>query len=145
MKAYLDTNIFITMLHYPGSSSAKIISACGKGAFIPVVSEYGISEILENTKRNLGKDIAGSLRALIFSLPGLLIVKDVEIKGSLEKYRRSVVDADDVPHIAAYFHANCDVFVTINRKLTQMRIKEKVNFKTPKDFLDLMDKEQLRR
>lgn len=144
MKVYLDTNIFISMLYYPRSSSAKIISACGKEAFIPVVSEYGINEILENAKRNLGKDIAGSLRALIFSLPGLLIVKDVEIKGSLEMYRRSVVDADDVPHIAAYFHANCDVFVTINRKLTQMKIRDKVNFKTPKDFLALLEKELLR-
>jgi predicted nucleic acid-binding protein len=144
MKVYLDTNIFITMLYYPGSSSAKIISACGKEAFTPVVSEYGINEILENAKRNLGKDIAGSLRALIFSLPGLLIVRDADIKKSLEKYRHSVVDADDVPHIAAYFHAECDVFVTINRKLTQMKIGEKVNFKAPRELLELLDKELLR-
>jgi predicted nucleic acid-binding protein len=138
MKVYLDSNIFIAMLHFPESSSAKIISACGKGVFTPVISEYGICEILENVKRDLGKDIASSLRTLIFSIAGLIIVKNFEIKDQLEDYRKLVDDVDDIPHIAAYFHSKCDVFVTTNRRLTQMKIKDRVIFKSPDEFLDML-------
>jgi predicted nucleic acid-binding protein len=126
------------MLYFSDSSSAKIISACGKEIFIPVVSEYGINETLENVKRNLGKDIAGSLRALILSIPGLIIVNNFNIKNDIKRYRRSVADADDIPHIAAYVYAKCDVFVTTNRRLTQMKIKDGVNFKSPDEFLKMI-------
>jgi predicted nucleic acid-binding protein len=135
MRAYLDTNIFISMLHFPDSSSSRIISACGRGEFVPVVSEYGIAEIIENVKRNLGKDIAGSMRELIFSIPGLMVVEDSDIKDTLDDYKGLVTDMDDIPHIAAYFQARCDVFVTLNRRLTQMKIKDRVSFKTPDEFL----------
>jgi hypothetical protein len=76
MRAYLGTNLFIEMLYFPESSSAKIISGCGSGIFTPVISEYGITEILENVKRNLGKEIASSLRELILSIPGLVTVEE---------------------------------------------------------------------
>ncbi len=52
-----------------------------------------------------------------------------------EKYRRPVDDEDDLPHINAYFAAGCDYFITVNRRLTQMKIKDKVNFISPKRFL----------
>ncbi|MEE9564900.1 MAG: PIN domain-containing protein, partial [Candidatus Hydrothermarchaeaceae archaeon] len=87
MKAYLDTNIFVNMLYFPESSSAKIISACRGEVFYPVISEYGIAEMLENVKRNLGKDIASSLSDLIFSIPELKIVKDFEIKDKLDEFK----------------------------------------------------------
>ncbi|MEE8167897.1 MAG: PIN domain-containing protein [Candidatus Hydrothermarchaeales archaeon] len=138
MKAYLDTNIFIIMLYFPESSSAKIISACGSEIFTPVISEYSVTEVLENVKRNLGKDIASSLRELIFSIPKLVIVRNFEIKDKLEEFKELVADLDDIPHIAAYFHAECDIFVTSNRKLTQMKIKDRVIFKTPDDFLEML-------
>ncbi len=138
MKAYLDTNIFINMLYFPDSSSAKIISACRGETFYPVISEYGIAEILENAKRNLGKDIASSLRDLIFSIPRLMIVKDSDIVDKLDEFEGLVADPDDIPHIAAYFHAGCEVFITTNRRLTQMKIKDKVVFKNPDEFLEML-------
>ncbi|MBU2560301.1 PIN domain-containing protein [archaeon] len=138
MKAYLDTNVFINMLHSPGSSSAKIISICSSGAFTPFVSEYGIAEMIENAKRNLGKDVASSLRALIFSIPGLVIVKDSEIKDGLGEFKGLVKDLDDIPHIAACFHVGCEVFITSNRRLTQMKIKDMLAFKGPDEFLEML-------
>jgi hypothetical protein len=47
-----------------------------------------------------------------------------------------VADIDDLPHICAYFEGECDYFVTANRRLTQMKIRESVNFKSPKEFVE---------
>jgi hypothetical protein len=47
-----------------------------------------------------------------------------------------VADIDDLSHIYAYFESECDYFVTTNRRLTQMKIREFVNFKPPKEFVE---------
>ena len=47
-------------------------------------------------------------------------------------------DRDDIPHICSYFAGNCDFFVTTNRKLTQMKIKNHVNFLSPDEFVSTL-------
>jgi hypothetical protein len=47
-----------------------------------------------------------------------------------------VSDKDDLPHICSYKAKKCKYFITTNRKLTQDKIKEMVNFYNPKDFLE---------
>jgi len=54
------------------------------------------------------------------AIPDLEII-EVKDSGHLEKYKSSVADIDDIPHIVAYFSGRCEFFVTENRKLTQMK------------------------
>jgi hypothetical protein len=46
-----------------------------------------------------------------------------------------VADKDDLPHVCSYVSGGAEYFVTTNRKLTQMKIRNMVNFISPKDFL----------
>jgi len=77
------------------------------------------------------------MRQVVMAIPKLEIV---EVKGSvdLKKFTPSVADLDDVPYISAYFKGKCELFVTENRKLAQMEIKERVNFKRPGEFLKML-------
>ena len=91
---------------------------------------------MENLKRRAGKDTASMVRGLILSIPQLKIIRYPEIKPLLEKYSSSVSDVDDVPHICAYFISTADFFVTNNRSLTQMKIKDRVRFLSPKELIE---------
>ncbi len=53
-------------------------------------------------------------------------------------YSDLIADVDDVPHIHAYFAHECDYFVTTDRRLTEMKIREKVNFRSPRSFLQIL-------
>jgi len=48
-------------------------------------------------------------------------------KGQFKRYKKQYVDLitdiDDLTHIHAYFEAECDYFVTTNRRLTQMKMR----------------------
>ena len=61
----------------------------------------------------------------------------------IDKYNPIVGDKDDLPHICSYITGNCDYFITVNRKLTQDKIKKKVNFMTPKRFIEKLELESL--
>ncbi len=75
------------------------------------------------------------MRTLIWTIQGLHIVSKEEIEAIGDMYRELVNDEDDLPHVNAYFASECDYFITTNRRLTQMKIKKKVNFMSPKKFL----------
>ncbi len=98
-----------------------------------MISDYSTEEIILNIKRRYGKDTAGKMRQMIMSISQLEIVKIKEL--NLEEFKPLVADADDIPHIAACIHAMCDVFVTANRRLSGMKIKDRVTFKSPDEFL----------
>jgi predicted nucleic acid-binding protein len=135
IKAYLDTNIFLIFIEEEISNSELVIEAANEGSFIPVVSFHTFKEVMHNLKSRYSKDTASWMRTLIWTMQGLIIVKKEEIDDFSEMYHELVDDEDDLPHINAYFASDCNYFVTSNRRLAQMKIKKKVNFISPKDFL----------
>jgi predicted nucleic acid-binding protein len=137
--AYLDTNIFLIFLEEGISNSELVIEAASEGLFIPVVSFHTFKEVMHNLKSRYSKDTASWMRTMIWTLHGLHIVSKEEIDKISDKYRGLVDDEDDLPHVNAYFASKCDYFVTTNRRLTQMKIKKKVNFISPKKFLTELD------
>jgi len=101
------------------SNSSIILENMDGIKYVPVVSYRIIEEVQKRSKELYGKDVSGLLRLNIL----------------MPLYSSSVTDIDDLPHICAYFAANCNYFVTANRRLTQMKIKDIVNFKSPKAFV----------
>jgi hypothetical protein len=53
-----------------------------------------------------------------------------------DDWKSFVADIDDIPHICSYFAGEAEYFVTANRRLTQMKIKEHVNFMSAKEFIE---------
>jgi predicted nucleic acid-binding protein len=139
IKAYLDTNIFLIFLEEEISNSELVIEAASEGLFIPVVSFHTFKEVMHNLKSRYSKDTASWMRTLIWTMQGLNIVRKEEIDTMEYNYRDLVDDEDDLPHVNAYFTSKCDYFVTTNRRLTQMKIKNKINFISPKRFLIELD------
>ena len=136
MRAYLDTNIFIEAIKNRPSNSRVLFLKCFEGKFEVVISEYTLDEIMDNLKRRAGKDTASIMRELILSIPEIIVVSYREIIPVMEKYSSYVSDIDDVPHICAYFVSHADFFVTNNRRLTQMKIKDRIRFTSPKEFVE---------
>lgn len=136
IRAYLDTNIFLIYLEEEISNSKIVINIAEDGLFIPVVSFHTFKEVTHNLKSRKSKDLASWMQIFIWSIQGLTVIQKKEIDQLREKYVDLVDDNDDVPHICSYFAGNCDYFVTANRRLTQMRIKNQVNFITPKKFVE---------
>ena len=145
IKAYLDTNIFLIFLEEEISNSELVIEAASEGLFIPVVSFHTFKEVMHNLKLRYSKDTASWMRTMIWTMPGLHIVGTEEIEAMEDKYDDLVDDEDDLPHVNAYFISNCNYFVTTNRRLTQMKIKNKINFISPKKFLVELDLKPLDR
>ena len=135
IRAYLDTNILLIFLEKDISNSELVIDAANDGLFIPVVSFHTFKEIMHNLKSRYSKDTASWMRIFIWSIYGLFVAQKEEIEKIGGKYRGLVDDEDDLPHINAYFASECDYFVTTNRRSTRMKIKDKINFITPKRFL----------
>jgi predicted nucleic acid-binding protein len=139
IKAYLDTNIFLIFLEEEISNSELVIEAANNGLFIPVVSFHSFKEVMHNLKSRYSKDTASWMRTLIWTMQGLNIVRKEEIDTIENNYRDLVDDEDDLPHVNSYFTSKCDYFVTTNRRLMQMKIKNKINFISPKRFLIVLD------
>jgi hypothetical protein len=78
-------------------------------------------------------------------MQGLYAVRKEEIDTIEDKYRDMVNDEDDQPHVDAYFASKCHYFVGTNRRLTRMKIRNKVNFISPKRFLIELDLKPLDR
>jgi predicted nucleic acid-binding protein len=136
IKAYIDTNIFLIYLDEEVSNSKIVISAAEDGLFIPVVSFHTFKEVTHNLKSRKSKDLASWMQIFIWSIHGLTVIQKKEIDKLLDKYISLVEDKDDLPHICGYIAGNCDLFVTTNRRLSQMKIRKQVNFITPKKFLE---------
>jgi hypothetical protein len=116
-----------------------VINIAEDGLFIPVVSFHTFKEVTHNLKSRKSKDLASWMQIFIWSIQGLTVIQKKEIDQLNEKFIDLVDDKDDLPHICSYFAGNCDYFVTTNRRLTQMKIKSKVNFISPKKFIEKLN------
>lgn len=138
IKAYLDTNIFLTYLNVETSNSELVIELADQGAYAAVVSFHTINELMHNIKSRYPKNVAGWMFAFIWSIHGIQFVQKEEIDALKGLYSNLIADVDDAPHIHAYLAYECDYFVTTDQRLTEMKINEKVNFRSPKSFLQIL-------
>ena len=136
LNIYLDTNIYIHGLLNPKSNSALILKEIIEGDVIVTLSDYLIDEILLWFRNRKGKKYVGKVRSYLLSIPRTEIINKFEWSLQIDKYHSIVGDKDDLPHICSYMIGNCDYFITVNRKLTQDKIKEDVNFISPKKFIE---------
>ena len=138
MKAYLDTNIFIFGITDPVSESATILECAGI-KFIPVISEYTIEEVVNWFKNRKGRLAADDVYHLMHKIPKLELVYAVSYRSLERGYRSTMDDCDDVLHVCAYIVSDAEYFVTANRKLAQERIKDKINFTSPEEFVKTLE------
>jgi len=136
LNIYLDTNIYIHGLLEPKSNSALILKEIIETDIIVTQSDYLIDEILFWFRNRKGKKYVGKVRSYLLSIPRIEFINKFEWLLQIDKYQSMVGDKDDLPHICSYIIGNCDYFITVNRKLTRDKIKEKVNFITPKKFIE---------
>ena len=136
IRVLLDSTVFLFAYKYPRSNSRTVLNRIDGVDILPVVSYLAIKEVQHRSRQLYGKDISGLVRLSIITLPNLKIVRNSSIRPLIQKYQPLVADVDDVPHICAYFAGNCDYFVTSDRRLAQMRIREMVRFQTPGGFVE---------
>jgi len=103
-----------------------------------VQSDYLFDEVMHWFRERKGKDSVGLVRTYLLTVPNREFVSKAEWSYFLDKVRDDVADRDDLPHICSYFAGGAEYFVTTNRRLTQMKIRGKVNFLSPEEFLMLI-------
>ncbi|HKZ63812.1 MAG TPA: PIN domain-containing protein [Thermoplasmata archaeon] len=136
IRAYLDTGVFLVFLDRDDSNSERVLDAAAEGLFLPVISFHTFQEATHNLLARRTKDEASWLRYFMWTLPGLEVVTSDRLQALQGRYGDRVADPSDLPHVQAYFAAECDRFVTVNRRLTRMAIREVVAFRTPREFLE---------
>ena len=135
-RVYLDTNIYIIGLLSADTNSRLLLEEVEKGDIKVILSDYLFDEVLTWFKSNKGKDCASKVRLYLLSIPKSEIVYDLEWNLFMGEWGGFVTDVDDIPHICSYFAGESEYFVTVNRRLTQMKIKDYVNFISPKRFIE---------
>ena len=138
LRVYLDTNVYYISRKDSDTNSRILINAAISEKFEVIQSDYLYDEIRSLFRRQFNKDIAAFQRYFMQSIPLKIIVSESQWSPLVKQYKRYIKDIDDIPHICSYIHANCDYFVTNNRRLTKMEIKDLVNFRTPKEFVEII-------
>lgn len=136
IRAYLDTGVFLVYFDREDSNSERVLEAATEGLFAPVVSFLTFREAMHNLLARRTKDEASWLRYYMWTLPGLEVVTEDRLRPLEGRYEDRVADRSDLPHIQAYLSAGCDRFVTVNRRLTRMAIRDVVSFRSPREFLE---------
>lgn len=136
IKAFLDTNVFIVSLENTQTNSHLIVKAAIASNFISVISEPLLDELKEYVLRNHGTNTADEYLYQIKTIPLLKIIPAYKITNNQEKYSKLVSDKYDLPHITTCLMEKCNCFVTLNRKLTKMKAKNKIKFISPKQFIE---------
>ena len=85
----------------------------------------------------------GRVRTYLLTIPRRDFINRAEWSYFIDAISPLVADKDDLPHICSYMYSGAEYFVTTNRKLTQMKIKDKVNIISPRDFLSMIGGEVL--
>ncbi|PXF61980.1 MAG: hypothetical protein C4B59_01790 [Candidatus Methanogaster sp.] len=135
-RVYLDTNIYIIGLLSTDTNSKLLLEEVKKGNIKVILSDYLFDEALTWFKSNKGKDCASKVRLYLLSIPKSEIIYDLEWNLFMDEWGGFVADIDDIPHVCSYFAGESEYFVTVNRRLTQMKIKDYVNFISPKRFIE---------
>lgn len=136
LKGYLDTNIYYISRTNSNTNSRKTVNAAIAEQFEVVQSDYLYGEIQTLFKRKFNKDVASYQIKFMNAFPLKTIIYEENWSTVITQYKSLITDIDDLPHICSYFVGKCDYFITANRHLTQMEIKNEVNFITPKKFID---------
>jgi len=139
LRAYLDTNIYYISRVDPNTNSRIAINAAIAEQIEVVQSDHLYDEIQSLFKRTFGKDIASYQKKFMQSIPLTVIIYENKWSPLIKRYQDLITDIDDLPHICSYFYSKCDYFVTTNRRLTQMKIRNKVNFITPRKFVEKLN------
>ncbi len=134
--AYFDTNVYIIGILQPNSNSRLILRNIQKGSLKVITSDYLIDEVLTWFKTHKSKDFASMVRLYMMSQPSSIMINDFEWSVFIDDWNSFVADIDDLPHICSYFAGEAEYFVTANRRLTEMKIKEHVNFMSAKKFIE---------
>ena len=142
MRIYLDTNVYIVGLTYPDSPSSMVLRKIVEKDLHVTQSDYLYDEVLNYFKRSQGKDVAARVREYLLTIPNNEIVDKYTWSIYIEKYSNMIADIDDIPHICSYFADECDHFITLNRRLTKMRIGKIVDFKSPSEFLSFLESDE---
>lgn len=135
LRIYLDTNIYIVGILYPDSPPSIILRKISDEGITVVQSDYLFDEVLNFFRRSRGKEVVGKVREFLLTVPNNEIVDKYTWSMYMDRYRDLVADIDDIPHICSYFAGECDHFVTLNRRLTRMKIEKIVSFCDPDEFL----------
>jgi len=136
VRVFLDSTVHLFAYRSAKTNSSLVLGGMDGVLFQPVVSYKTLDEVQRRTRELYGKDIAGLVRWNLLMLPKLIVVTEEEIAPLLSRYDEHVRDKADLPHICAYFAANCRYLVTSDRRLTKMEIKKFVNFKSPQEFVE---------
>ncbi|MCK4266892.1 MAG: hypothetical protein KAX31_06395 [Thermoplasmata archaeon] len=136
LSIYLDTNIYIVGLLDEKTNSGQILKELFKRDIVIVQSDYLFDEILQWFRSRRGRNILGLIRTYLLTIPHREFINKAEWSYFIERVSEDVDDDDDLPHICGYIAGGAEYFVTTNRKLTQMNIKDKVNFISPRKFLE---------
>lgn len=136
IRVFLDSTVHLFAYRSAKTNSSLVLEGMDGVLFQPVVSYKTLDEVQKRIRELYGKDIAGLVRWNLLMLPKLVVVTEEEIASLLSQYDEYVGDKADLPHICAYFAANCRYFVTNNRRLTKMEIGKLVNFKSPREFVE---------
>lgn len=136
LTAYFDTNVYIIGILQPNSNSRLILQEINKSNLKVILSDYLIDEVLSWFKVHKGKDFASMVRLYMISLASSEMINDFEWSVYVDDWKSFVADIDDLPHICSYFAGEAEYFVTANRRLTEMKIKEHVKFSSSKEFIE---------
>jgi hypothetical protein len=116
IKAYLDTNVFITALQFGKTNSAKLINMSGKfmSLYTGVICEYLLEEIKDYYEKQNSRDHANKVVFFIKNL-NLKTLSNLTVDMEKESYSSLITDADDLPHITAAIIEDCDYFVHLTQ------------------------------
>ena len=137
-RIFLDTNVYIIGFKFWNTNSAKILKKIENYDIVVTQSDYLFEEVLGYFRRTEGRDSLGLYRRYLLTVPNTEYIDKYTWSLFEPDFINLVGDKDDLPHICCYFADNCDYFITTNRRLTQMKIGEKVNFINPYGFVEYL-------
>lgn len=143
LNIYLDTNIYIFGILDENSDSAMILKMIPDMDIMVIQSDYLYDEVLQWFRTRKGRDWVGHVRTYLLTIPRHEFISKAEWSYFLDTFQEDVGDKDDLPHVCSYAAGGADYFITTNRRLTQMKIKDRVKFLSPEEFLSMMGEDFL--
>ena len=135
MKAVLDTNVFVSGIHWKGSSS-KIIEAMHANKFESVTSDEILREFVEvmnGFKIPLPNEAVMNWENFIMRKSEIVLPK--------QRFDAVKNDPDDNKFIEAAIEGNCDCIVSKDKKhLLAMKEFRGIKIVSPEEFLNLINK-----
>jgi len=132
MRVVLDTNVFLSGIHWPGASH-KVLRKWFIGSFMLVSSQQINQELftqLRDFKIQMETKEIGWWGDLILEKSILVIPK--------EKINVVKKDPDDNKFIEAAVEGRAEYIVTQDKHLLEISTYENIKILTPKEFLELL-------